>query len=44
MNIRTPTLLTALLVGTALAQGAAPINLNLSMSLVRSVKVDGKVT
>lgn len=44
MNIRTPTLLTALLVGTALAQGAAPLSLNLNMSLVRSIKVDGKVT
>ncbi|MCD0165709.1 hypothetical protein [Deinococcus sp. 12RED42] len=44
MNTRTPILLTALLVGTALAQGAAPLNLDLSMSLVRSVKVDGKVT
>ncbi|MBX8463751.1 MULTISPECIES: hypothetical protein [unclassified Deinococcus] len=44
MNTRTPILLTALLVGTALAQGAAPLKLDLSMSLVRSVKVDGKVT
>lgn len=44
MNTRTPILLTALLFGTVLAQGAAPLNLDLSMSLVRSVKVDGKVT
>ncbi|GAA0513875.1 hypothetical protein [Deinococcus depolymerans] len=44
MNTRTPLLIATLLAGTALAQGATPLTLNLNMSLVRSVKVDGKVT
>ncbi|GHF40681.1 hypothetical protein HNQ07_001573 [Deinococcus metalli] len=37
-------LVLALLSGGALAQGAEPLTLNLVMSLVRNVTVDGKVT
>ncbi|GGR68918.1 hypothetical protein GCM10008959_33720 [Deinococcus seoulensis] len=44
MNIRIPIILSTLLIGTALAQNASPLSLDLSTALVRSVKVDGKVT